>query len=63
MAVKPERAREIMDTLGVIEVFYRGAPVWIEKVDGDLVEVQHLENRERIQVPVMELSEDGGVLQ
>ena len=31
-----DRAREIMESKGVIEVLYQGHPVWIEQIEQDL---------------------------
>lgn len=53
-----ERTQEIFDSLGVIEVLHRGAPVWIESVANGLAMVKYLDSQERTQVPVAELVED-----
>jgi H-type small acid-soluble spore protein len=37
-----ERAQEIFDSLGVIEVLHHGAPVWLEEVANDLATVKCL---------------------
>jgi H-type small acid-soluble spore protein len=52
-----ERAQEIMDSLGVIEVLLRGRPVWIEDLDGDLAQVRFLDDSHNFKVPVGELQE------
>ena len=52
-----ERAQEIFDSLGVIEVLHHGAPVWIEEVANDLATVKNLDTQERIRVPVADLAE------
>jgi H-type small acid-soluble spore protein len=41
-----QRAHDIVNSLGVIEVFYQGEPVWIEDIVGD-----------KARVPVRELVE------
>lgn len=51
------RAKQIFDSYGVIEVLYDGAPVWIENVKGDIVEVTNLKNNEKIEVPANKLEE------
>lgn len=56
----PERAKEIMESLGVIDVLHNGTSVWIQRVDQDRAEVQYLNNVDRtaiIDVPVDELTE------
>ncbi len=52
-----ERAQEIFDSYGVIEVLHRGAPVWIEAVANDRATVKYLDSQERTQVPVADLVE------
>jgi len=52
-----QRAIEIINSLGVIEVLYQGNPVWIEQVNGDRIGIQMMENNRRIEVPVEDLSE------
>jgi H-type small acid-soluble spore protein len=52
-----EKAQEIFDSLGVIEVLHHGAPVWIEEVANDLATVKYLDTHERIRVPVADLIE------
>ena len=52
-----EKAQEIFDSLGVIEVLHHGAPVWIEEVANDLATVKNLDTHERIREPVAELVE------
>ncbi|MGB4043354.1 MAG: small, acid-soluble spore protein, H family [Thermacetogeniaceae bacterium] len=53
--LEPEKAQQIVESLGVVEVLYNGAPVWIENLEGDEAEVRYLETGEIIQVPVSEL--------
>ncbi|NLV21681.1 MAG: H-type small acid-soluble spore protein [Syntrophomonadaceae bacterium] len=52
-----KRANEIFDSLGVIEVFYQGSPVWIEKIDANRVQVQDMRTNQRFEVPVYDLVE------
>jgi H-type small acid-soluble spore protein len=52
-----KRVREIINSLGVIEVLYQGRPVWIEDVDGSLAQVRYLDARDSFEVPVGELKE------
>lgn len=51
------RARQIMDSLGVIEVKYQGNPVWIEQVEEDSAMVRFLDSGKKIKVPVNMLAE------
>lgn len=53
----PEKAQQIVESLGVIEVLHNGSPVWIENLDGGEAEVRYLETGEIVQVPVSELVE------
>ena len=57
----PEKAQQIVESLGVVEVLYNGASVWIENLEGEDAEVRYLETGEIIQVPVSELVEGGSV--
>ncbi len=57
----PEKAQQIVESLGVIEVLHNGSPVWIENLDGDRAEVRYLETGEIMQVPVSELVEGSSV--
>lgn len=57
----PEQAQQIVESLGVVEVLYNGAPVWIENVDGEDAEVRFLETGDIIQVPVNKLVEGGSI--
>lgn len=54
-----DRAREIMESKGVIEVLYQGHPVWIEQIEQDSAQVRLLDNEERLQVPINLLAEGG----
>lgn len=57
----PKKAQQIVESLGVVEVLYNGAPVWIENLEGKDAEVRYLETGQIIQVPVSELVEGGSV--
>jgi len=57
----PEKAQQIVESLGVVEVLHNGTPVWIENLEGENAEVRYLETGEVIQVPVSELVEGGSV--
>jgi small acid-soluble spore protein H (minor) len=50
-----QKAREILDSLGVIEVTYNNIPVWINQIDGDKAQVQNLETHEKFEVLVYHL--------
>ncbi|NPV93426.1 MAG: small, acid-soluble spore protein, H family [Firmicutes bacterium] len=52
-----QRAKEIFDSLGVIEVFHNGSPVWIEGIDNDAADVRYLKSNRRSRVPLTELAE------
>jgi len=52
-----QRAREIIHSLGVIEVLHQGSPVWIEGLDDNMAEVKYLDSEKRTMVPVTELAE------
>ncbi|MGI6467974.1 MAG: H-type small acid-soluble spore protein [Syntrophomonadaceae bacterium] len=52
-----QRAHDIVNSLGVIEVFYQGEPVWIEDIVGDKARVEFLNRRHKAEVPVRELVE------
>lgn len=52
-----KRAREIINSLGVIEVLYQERPVWIEDLDGSRAQVRYLDARGSFEVPVGELQE------
>jgi H-type small acid-soluble spore protein len=57
----PEKAQKIVESLGVVEVLYNGAPVWIENLDGEDAEVRYLETGDHLLVPVAELVEGGSI--
>ncbi|MFZ5987500.1 MAG: H-type small acid-soluble spore protein [Bacillota bacterium] len=52
------RAKQIMESDGVIEVLYQGSPVWIENVlSNNTAEVSYIQNNEKKEVPVYMLVE------
>jgi small acid-soluble spore protein H (minor) len=57
--IDANRALEIFNSLGVIEVLHRGSPVWIEQVNNNSAEIQYLSTQQRAHVPVEELIETG----
>ncbi|KUG02471.1 hypothetical protein ASZ90_020103 [hydrocarbon metagenome] len=52
-----KRAKEIMDSLGVIEVTHRNSPVWIENLDGDMANIEYLNRSGKARVPLADLYE------
>lgn len=52
-----DRAREIMESKGVIEVLYQGHPVWIEQIDQDSAQVRLLDSNQQLNVPINMLAE------
>jgi small acid-soluble spore protein H (minor) len=52
-----QRAHDIVNSLGVIEVLYQGEPIWIENINGDLARIDFLERRHQAEVPVHDLME------
>jgi small acid-soluble spore protein H (minor) len=54
-----DRARQIVESQGVIEVTYDGSPVWIENIRNDNAEVTYLGTRRREEVPINVLMEGG----
>ena len=52
-----KRAREIINSLGVIEVLYQSRPVWVEDIDGSLAQVRYLDIEHSFKVPIGELEE------
>lgn len=55
-----QRAKEIMESYGVISVSYENTPVWLEQVnvDRETAEVTNLFNEKRLEVPLEMLMED-----
>ncbi len=43
-AMLTQRARQIMDSKGVIDVHYQGRKVWLEELDGEQAIVSLIEN-------------------
>lgn len=58
--MQSERAEEIMNSKGVIEVLYNNKPVWIQNVNpvNNISEVKILDTDEKISVPVEKLTEN-----
>jgi small acid-soluble spore protein H (minor) len=58
--MKLERAKEIFDSYGVIEVSYKSKPIWIENIylEENTAQVKVLSSNEVLEVPVGELKED-----
>ncbi len=52
-----KRAEEIIDSLGVIEVQYKSSPVWLDHLDGDMVNIEYLDSFQKDRVPLKELYE------
>lgn len=51
------RARQIVDSLGVIEVRYQNRPVWIEDLEDAEARVRFLDGSGRSRVAIAELCE------
>jgi len=58
--MKLERAKEIFDSYGVIDVSYKSKPIWIENIyfEENSAQVKVLSTDEILEVPVGELKED-----
>jgi small acid-soluble spore protein H (minor) len=52
-----ERARQIVDSLGVIEVLYNDSPVWIENIKENTAEVSYIATKNKVEVQVEKLIE------
>jgi H-type small acid-soluble spore protein len=52
-----ERARQIVESLGVIEVLYNGSPVWIENIKENNAEVSYIDTKNKAEVQVEKLIE------
>lgn len=52
-----DRAREILNSKGVIEVVHNGQPVWIEGIRGSNADVMYIETKKRTEVPLSRLME------
>jgi len=57
LLVDSRRAREIVDSLGVIEVLHNGDSVWIEALNGNEAKVSYIEDDRIIDVSVSQLVE------
>ena len=52
------RAKQILESKGVIEVLYQGSPVWIENVlENNNAQVSYMQSNEKTEVPVYMLVE------
>lgn len=51
------RAVDIFNSMGVIEVHYQGYPVWIEKINKNTAGILNLTTNERLEVSVKDLLE------
>ncbi len=52
-----KRALEIVNSLGVIEVFHQGSPVWIENIEENYAVIKYLNREQGNLVPIDELKE------
>lgn len=52
-----KRARQIVESLGVIEVLYNGSPVWIENIKDNTAEVSYIDTKNKAEVQVEKLIE------
>lgn len=52
-----KRAKEIVESLGVIEVLHNGDPVWIENINGNEAKVTYIEDDRTADVPINQLIE------
>lgn len=55
-----KRANEIIESLGVIGVSYKGDPVWLENINqqSDTVKVKNMKTDKELNVAVSDLKED-----
>jgi len=51
-----ERARRIVESLGVIEVLYNGSPVW-KNIKENIAEVSYIDTKNKAEVQVEKLTE------
>ena len=56
-AMLVDRAREIIESKGVIEVLYQGHPVWIEHIEQDNARIRLLDSENQLDVPINMLDE------
>ncbi len=54
-----KRASEIIESLGVIEVNYKGDPVWLENINkqSNTVKVKNMKTEEELNVGIKDLEE------
>ena len=57
MNLEKNRAVQIIESLGVIEVKCADSPVWIESIRGNIADVTNLETNKKMEVPISELHE------
>jgi H-type small acid-soluble spore protein len=61
--VDSKRAKQIIESHGVIAVNYHNSPVWIEQIkDQDKAEVTTLDTNQRMEVPMEQLIESDPLL-
>lgn len=54
-----ERAKEILNSYGVITVLYQGEPVWIEQIrDNSVAQVHYINSHRLDEIPVNLLVEE-----
>jgi H-type small acid-soluble spore protein len=52
------RAKEIVASVGVIEVLYQGAQVWIDQVkDNNMAMIHYISNNKKDEIPIYKLIE------
>lgn len=51
------RAKQILESHGVIEVLHNGSPVWIENIRGESAEVTYIGTSSKAEIPVNNLVE------
>ncbi|MGI6777710.1 MAG: H-type small acid-soluble spore protein [Acetivibrionales bacterium] len=51
------RASEIMESHGIIDVHYKGQPVWMQGIKGDIAQVSYISNGKIVDVPLYALEE------
>ena len=57
MQLDNERARQIVESLGVIEVLYNGSSVWIENIKENTAEISYIDTKNKAEVQVEKLIE------
>jgi H-type small acid-soluble spore protein len=55
--VEKARAEEIINSKGVIEVFHKSSPVWLEQIDGEMANIEYLHDLSKSRVNLEELYE------